>query len=200
MRRATLALALTLSFAPYLLPQEAARPAESNGQAEQGDPWMWWKVANFAILAIGLGYLIRKHAPVFFQQRSQQIAQAMVDATKARTDAQAQAATIEKRMAGLQNEIESLRGAARAEMAADGERITRETEQRLQKIQSQSAQEIALMTRAGRIELRKYAARLALDLAEQRIRSRVTTSAQDGLVDGFVHDLRYQVTQGGKRA
>jgi F-type H+-transporting ATPase subunit b len=198
MRRAILALALTLSFAPYLLPQEAAKPAES--QTEQGDPWMWWKVANFAILAIGLGYLIRKHAPAFFQQRSQQIAQAMVDATKAKTDAEAQAAAIEQRLAGLQNEIETLRGAARSEMAADGERISRETEQRLQKIQNQAAQEIALMTRAGRIELRKYAARLALDLAEQRIRSRVTAGAQDGLVDGFVHDLRYQVTQGGKRA
>jgi F0F1-type ATP synthase membrane subunit b/b' len=124
----------------------------------------------------------------------------MVDATKAKTDAQAQAATIEKRLAGLQNEIETLRGAARAEMTADGERITRETELRLQKIQNQAVQEIALMTRAGRAELRKYAARLALDLAEQRLRSRVTAGAQDGLVDGFVHDLRYQVTQGGKRA
>jgi F-type H+-transporting ATPase subunit b len=200
MRRAILVLALTLSFALYLLPQEAPKPAESNAQTEQGDPWMWWKVANFAILAIGLGYLVRKHAPAFFEQRSQQIAQAMVDATKAKTDAQAQAATIEKRLAGLQNEIESLRGAARAEMAADGERITRETEQRLQKIQNQAVQEIALMTRAGRAELRKYAARLALDLAEQRLRSRVTAGAQDGLVDGFVHDLRYRVTQGGKGA
>jgi F-type H+-transporting ATPase subunit b len=199
MRRAILALFLTLSFAAYLLPQEA-RPAESNAQNEQGDPWMWWKVANFAILAIGLGYLIRKHAPAFFQQRSQQIAQAMVDATKAKTDAEAQAAGIEKRLAGLKAEIETLRGAARAEMTADGERITRETEQRLLKIQNQAVQEIALMTRAGRAELRKYAARLALDLAEQRIRTRVTAGAQDGLVDGFVHDLRSQVTQSGKRA
>lgn len=201
MRRATLAIALGLSFASYALPQETGQqPAGAKQESEQGDPWLWWKWANFALLAGGLGYLISKHAPGFFAQRSKEIGQAMLDAAQVKKDAEARAAGIELRLAGLQNEIEKLRGAARAEVTAEGERISRETEQRLQKIQSQAAQEIVLMTRAGRDELRKYSARLALDLAEQRIRSRMTKEAQDGLVDGFLQDLRHGATQSGTRA
>jgi F-type H+-transporting ATPase subunit b len=188
MRRATLALILGLAFASYSLPQEPAHSSES--KQEQGDPWLLWKWANFAILAIGLGYLIGKNVPPLFRQKTEEIQQAISDAAKMKQDAETHAAEIEKRLAGLAAEIETLRGEARTQTAADGKRISQETELRLAKIQSQSAAEIALMTRAGREELRKYAARLALDLAEQRIRSRVTKDVQDGLVDGFLQDLR----------
>jgi F-type H+-transporting ATPase subunit b len=171
---------------------------EGNGGAEQGDPWLVWKWANFLILAGGLGYLIRKHAPAFFQQRTKEIQQAISEATQASKDAEARVAAIELRLAGLQSEIESLRATAHAEVAAEGERIGRETEQRLQRIREQSAQEIALMSRAARFELRKYSAQLALDLAEQRIRSRMTADVQDGLVDGFVQDLHNRLTPGAR--
>ena len=56
-----------------------------------------------------------------------------------------------------------------------------------------------MVARAERDELRKYTAQLALDLAEQRLRSRLTADTQDGLVDGFLQDLRYQVTQNAAR-
>jgi len=84
-------------------------------------------------------------------------------------------------------------------MSAESERISRETELRLKKIQGQAMQEIALIARAGRDDLRRYSAQLALELAEQRLRSRLTQDTQDGLVDGFLQDLRYQVTQNAAR-
>jgi F0F1-type ATP synthase membrane subunit b/b' len=83
-------------------------------------------------------------------------------------------------------------------MSAEGERIGRETELRLRRIQEQSAQEIALMSRALRDELRKYSAELALDLAQRSIRSRMTKDLQDGLVDRFLQDLRYRATLGAR--
>jgi F-type H+-transporting ATPase subunit b len=168
----------------------AAFAQEANPGVEQGDPWLVWKWVNFLILAAGLGYLIRKHAPAFFQQRSQEIQHAITEARQAKQDAETRAAAIERRLAGLQSEIESLRETARAEIAAEGERIGRETVQRLERIREQTAQEITLMSRAVRDELRKYSAQLALDLAEQRIRSRVTPDVQLGLVDQFLEDLR----------
>jgi len=190
-RRAAIVLALGMVFAPSMMPQE---PAGSEAKTEQGDPWIWWKWVNFVILAGGLGYLVSKHAPAFFEGRSKEILQGISDGTKALKDAHARAASIELRLAGIQNEIDNLRGAARAEMAAEGQRIQRETEHRLERLQAQAAQEITLMTRASRDELRKYSAELALQLAEQRIRSRITQDAQDGLVDAFLGDLRHQVT------
>jgi F0F1-type ATP synthase membrane subunit b/b' len=180
---------LGLVFAGCLL-------AQGGGQeAEPSDPWLGWKWANFAILALGLGYLIRKHAPGFFRQRSQDIQQGIVEAAQVKKDAEARAAEIDRRLAGLEGEIAGLRAGAKAEIAAEGERIGRETEQRLKRIETQSAQEVALMARNARAELRKFSAQLALDLAQQRIGSRMTKDAQDGLVDGFLRDLRSQVTQ-----
>ena len=75
-------------------------------------------------------------------------------------------------------------------MDAEGERIRKETEHHLARIQEQSVQEIALMTRAARTNLRKYSADLALGLSVQRIHARMTPEIQQKLVDGFLDDLR----------
>jgi F0F1-type ATP synthase membrane subunit b/b' len=194
MRRARLAIILGLALAPFALPQEHA--AGSEAAAEAGDPWIVWKWVNFAILAAGLGYLIAKNAPAYFQSRTDEIRKSLDEAAREAKDAEAKAAGIELRLSGLQNEIEDLRKSARAEMASEAERIRTETERHLRRIQEQSAQEIALLTRASRDELRRYSAALALDLAEQRIRSRMTPGAQDGLVDGFLHDLERSAARG----
>ena len=170
--------------------------AQSGPEAETGDPWLGWKWANFAILAVGLGYLIRKHAPAFFEQRSREIQQGIAEATKTKQEAEARAGAMERRLASLESEIAGMRAAAREEIAAEGGRISRETVHRLQRIQAQSAQEIELMSRSLRDDLRKHSAQLALHLAEQRIRSRITQETQDSLADRFLQDLRYKVTPG----
>ena len=196
MRRATLALAFGLAFAFCALPQETRPATASQQEVDQGDPWIWWKWANFLILAAGLGYLISKHAPPFFAQRSREIEQSLIEAAKAKQEAGARAASIDKRLGDLDREIEGLRQAARAETAAEGERLRREMERHLQRIQQQAGQEIELMINGARHELRKYAALLALDLAEQRIHSRLTKDVQEELMDGFLQDLRMRVKPG----
>ena len=197
MRRLILTAALGLAFSIYALPQEPASKAEPKSESEQGDPWIWWKWVNFLILAGGLGYLISKHAPPYFVQRSHEIQDALLEGARAKQEAEARAAVIEKRLAGLDREMESLRQTAGAETAAEGERLRQDTERRLQRVQQQTAQEMELMTSAARQELRKYAALLALDLAEQRIHSRITKDVQEELVDGFLQDLRTRVKPDG---
>lgn len=196
MRRATLAIVAGLVFAFYALPQEARQTPETKQEGEQHDPWIAWKWANFLILAGGLGYLISKHAPAFFAQRTREIEESLLEAAKAKQDAEARAASIEKRLADLDHEIEGLRRAAHAETATEGERLGRETERHLRRIQHQARQEISLMISAARDDLRKYAALLALDLAEQRVHSRITKDVQEELVDGFLQDLRTRVKPG----
>jgi len=190
MRRAKLALALGLAVTGCLLAQEPARSTDSPQQSEQGDRLTVWEWVNFLILVGGLGYLASKHAPALYQARSREIQQALADAAKVAKDAEVQAAVIEQRFKNIQAEIESLRQTARTEMSAEGERIRKETEHHLARIQEQSVQEIALMTRAARDELRKYSAELALGLSIQRIRNRMTPELQQKLVDGFLEDLR----------
>jgi F-type H+-transporting ATPase subunit b len=192
MRRATLAVALGLAFASYAAPQESSTTQKT--ETDQGDKWIWWKWANFAILAGGLGYLIRKNVPPLFQKQSEEIQSALAEAAKIKQEAAAYAASVEARLANLQDEIQKLRESAHSEMTAESERIRRETEHHLQRIREQTTQEIELMTRAAKDELRKYAAELAIGLAEERIRFRMNPETQDRLVNGFVHDLRERAT------
>jgi F-type H+-transporting ATPase subunit b len=192
MRRTMLSIALGIALACIALPQERGG-GEARQETEQGDSMIWWKWANFIILGAGLGYLIAKNVPALFRKQAEEIQKSLAEAAKVKQDADAQAAAIERRLAGLQAEIDGLRQSAHAEMSAESERIRREGEHQLQRMQQQSAQEIELMTRGAKDELRRYSAALALDLAGQRVRSRMTPAAQDGLVDGFLQDLRSRV-------
>jgi F-type H+-transporting ATPase subunit b len=188
MRRATLTILLGLTFACYALPQEAPSKTAAN-ESEQGDGMIWWKWANFAILAVGLGYLIGKNVPPLFRKQSDEITSALAEAAKIKQEAAAYASSVEARLANLQKEIQQLRETAHAEMTAESERVRRETEHHLQRIGEQSAQEVALMTRGAKDGLRKYAAELAIGLAEQRIRSRMNPATQEKLANGFLSDL-----------
>lgn len=187
-RRAAFAIAVGLAFASCALPQEPAK-SETN-QASQSDPWLGWKWANFAILAVGLGYLIGKSVPPLFRKQSDEIKAALAEAAKIKADAEAYHASVAARLANLQKEIDELRKSAHAEMSAESERIRRETERHLDRIREQSAQEIALMTRSAKNELQRYSAELAIGLAEQRIRSRMNFELQEKLVSGFLEDLQ----------
>lgn len=187
MRRATLAIILGLACASYALPQEAATEKH---EAEQSDALIWWKWANFLILAGGLGYLIGKNVPPLFRKQSSEITSALAEAAKVKQDAASYSAAIEARLANLKSEIEKLQVTARADMTAESERLRRETEHHLQRIREQAAQEIELLTRSATDELRKYSAELALGLAEERIRSRMNPDTQQNLAESFLHDLR----------
>jgi len=186
MRRATWTIVLGCALALVALAQEAGTSSAS----EAGDPWLLWKWINFAILVLGLGYLVGKAAPAYFRARREEIQAALIQATREIKDAEAKAADLDQRFSRIQIEVEQLRKEARAAMAVESERIRQETERHLQRIQEQTGQEITLMARAAKDELRKYSAGLALDLAAQRIRSRMTSGVEDGLVDNFVADLR----------
>lgn len=197
MRRIFFTLSLALTLIVCAIPahaQEGGGKAGHEEQSEQSDPWLKWKWINFLLLVGGLGYLIGKNAPAFFRQRAEEIQRGIAEAAKEKKAAEERVAAVEKRLASLESEIKSLRANAQSEIAAEGQRIGHETENRLQRIQEQSAQEITLIARNAKAELRKFSAELALSLAEQRIRSRMTADVQNSLVDGFVHDLHASVT------
>jgi len=193
MRRVTLAIALGLALASFAVPQENGNKSSEAAESEGSMTWKW---VNFAILAAGLGYLIAKNAPAYFQARTDQIHKELKEAAKEFREAEAKASGIEARLARIQNEVDSLRAAARTEMNAESERVRQETERHLKRIQDQASQEIVLLTRTAQNELRIYSAALALDLAEKRIRSGITSTAQDTLVDNFVDDLHQRAKRG----
>lgn len=196
------ALALVIAaalFAPVMRAQEGReapkgaetpleRAADSPAEGEHGRLELW-KWANFAVLAAGLGYLAAKNAGPFFSARSRQIRKDMVEAQESRRQAEARAAEVDRRLANLESEIAALRAESQQEAQSETERLARHTAAEIAKIQAHAEQEIASAGKAARHELKRFSAELAIRLAEQQIRSRMTPETQEALVRGFVRDL-----------
>jgi F-type H+-transporting ATPase subunit b len=167
---------------------EAAKGEHGAGEAEEGnlDVWKW---ANFIILAGILGWMISKSAPSFFRNRTEQIQKGIAEAAKIKQEADARAAKMELRMSQLQTEVEGIRSEAKANILAEADRIRKATEQQMARIKAQSEREIESMTKHAEQELRAYSAQLAVQLAEQRIRTRIDGDSQNALFNGFIRQL-----------
>jgi len=168
----------------------AALPAQENSGGEQSGSLDLWKWANFVVLAGGIGYLVRKNGPPFFAARSHNIRKDIVEAEAARKEAEARAAAVDQRLANLEADIAALRAEAHEESRAETERLTHHTAAEMAKIQMHAEQQIAAAGKAARMDLKRYAADLAVELAEQKIRARMTPATQEALVRGFVRDLK----------
>jgi F0F1-type ATP synthase membrane subunit b/b' len=160
--------------------------------AEQGEPadhTELWKFANFTILAGVAGYFIYKKGGAFFAGRTEEIQRGLAEAGKLEADSEARYADMERRLAELGAQIETLRQQAQEEGGAEGERLREETARELKKIQAQSEQDITSAGKAARQQLRMYAADLAIGLAAGKIRERLTPASDGALIDSMVREL-----------
>lgn len=165
---------------------QGEREAKTEAQSEPSPLWAW---ANFAILAGALGYLIAKYGGPWFVSRSQAIRRGIAEAGEAQAKAEAVAAEVDRKLAGLEAEIENLKNEAHREQAAEAERIRRQTGADLARMREHAGSEIAAAGKAARLELKRYGAQLAIGLAEQKIRRQLTPEMQATLVDSFARDL-----------
>ncbi len=189
MKRLSLAVFLWLASAAFVSAQEQAGAAAKPENAEPGIAWKW---ANFAILAVGLGYMANKHLPPFFRSRTAEIQQGITEAQQIKRDAEARAAQVEARLQKLGDDIDQFRTQAHEEMQQEGERIRQETAKQLGHMGQLAQQEIEAAGKVARRELKDYAAKLAMDLAEQRVRERLNSGTETALVNGFIQDLQRQ--------
>jgi F0F1-type ATP synthase membrane subunit b/b' len=146
-------------------------PEAKDEAAELSPIWAW---ANFAILAAALGYLVKKKGGPWFEARSLAIRKGIAEAAEIRAEAEARATEVDHKLGGIEAEIEGLREQTATDLA---------------RIQEHAVREIEAAGKTARLELKRYAAQLAVDLAEQKIRRQMTPAIQSALVDNFVRDV-----------
>jgi F-type H+-transporting ATPase subunit b len=186
---AVLAL-ICVAGAAAMAPQEPAgeKSGEKPSEGEHGG-MEGWKWANFAVLAGALGYLVAKNAGPFFAARSRQIRKDMIEAEEARKQAEARAADVDRRLAGLEGEVAALRAESQRETHLESDRLSQYAVAEIAKIQAHAQQDIVSAEKAARLEVKRHAAKLAVALAEQKIRGRMSGATQDILVQNFVSRL-----------
>ncbi|MGI8988352.1 MAG: hypothetical protein ACR2I2_02065 [Bryobacteraceae bacterium] len=177
---ATIVFSLALALTPL-------RAAETEEKPEKDmTVWLW---VNFLILAGGIGYLAAKKGGPYFNSRSEDIREGIAESEKLKSEADARVAAVNAKLANLDGEIASIRSSIREEQAQEGERIQRETASELARIQERGEREIEAAGKTARLELRRYAAQLSLELAGQKLRHRMNPDLQDSLAAAFIQDL-----------
>ena len=186
MKRFLLVGVLLLAASTFLAAQD---------RKESSEPSAAWKWANFAILAVLLGYGIGKALPPIFKSRTEEIQKGIAEAQAIKADADRRAAEVEARTNALGADIERFRAQAKTEMQQEGERIRQETAAQMARLEQKASQEVEAAGSTARRELKAYAAKLALDLAEQSVRARLDANTEQALVDTFIHDLGRRETK-----
>lgn len=185
--------ALILISAGLVFAQEAASVPEKNaaehsseehkgGVAEVSVVWKW---ANFAILFGILAYLAAKNAGPLLAQRSAEITEGLAAGERAKAEAEEKAKAVDARLANLEGAIEAMRAQSRQDRERETARLEAETVAEIDRIARQANMEIESAGKQATIEVRRFGARLALELAETKVRARMTPETQIALLNNF---------------
>lgn len=181
LRRVTPLFVLALLSASIALAQETPQ------ETVVLDAVTRWKIINFALFLIGLGYLLAKFAPRFFNARSADIQKAIQDATGLRIEAEFRYSEIDRKMATLPDEIKRMREQAAADMQRAHQRFRHETDLEIAHIRRNTQAEIEALRTEAADQVRRHTAQLALNSAERRLADRFRTQDPTPLIDDFIH-------------
>lgn len=144
-------------------------------------------VINFLIIAVLIGWALKKNLPGTFRARTDSIRKSMDEARRASEDANRRLSDIENRLSHLDREIADMKSKAETDAAAEEQRLRAAAEDDRRKIVEGAEQEIEAAAKAARRELKSYVADLAVTLAEKRIQ--VDRKTDEALVQTFVGQL-----------
>jgi F-type H+-transporting ATPase subunit b len=146
-----------------------------------------WKIINFCIFAAGLGYLLARYAPRFFNARSSDIQKAIQDATGLKLEADYRYSEIDRKMATLADEVRRMREEAQRELEREHERFREEARAEIAHIHHNVLNEIDALRRQGANQVRRHTAQLALGVAERRLQDRFSGPERDEHIQEFVN-------------
>jgi F-type H+-transporting ATPase subunit b len=160
--------------------------AKKAGLSKEAVYWIFF-VINFAILAAGAVWVVRKAMPNGFAPRTAEIQKGIEEARRASAEASARLSEIEGRLSRLDAEITGIRSAAESDFSAEEQRIKADAERDAQQVIAAAEQEIAAAARTVQRDLKAFVAGLAVDLAEKKIK--VDDATDQALVRGFAAQL-----------
>jgi F-type H+-transporting ATPase subunit b len=150
---------------------------------------LFWRIANFVILAGVLLYFTRKPIANAIKNSIESVKKLMKDAEESRRDSEARMKEAEEKLAGVDREISDLLASARKEGEAERERILAEAAEALEKLKAENSVAIALELKKAKDILKKEAANAAVALAEEILSRKITPEDQTKFVDDYLEKL-----------
>jgi F-type H+-transporting ATPase subunit b len=173
-----------LMFAVIAFAEEAAEGGHEEAMTFMGD-WLP-RLVNFAIIASVVVYFGRKPVRDFFANRSAEIAKSMQDSHEARERAVAALADMERKVREMEAETKSMVTDAQARAEKDKQSLIEEGRKVAQDVQAQVKQGIDMELHKAKSALAAEASLLSLDLAEGRIKEKISGQDHERIVKEYI--------------
>lgn len=163
--------------------------AEGGGHADSGAQMkdFIWRVVDFAVLAgIIVWALAKQNVKGALKARQDAIEETLREAAAARDAAERKLKEYAAKLDSANREIDELSAAIRKDAEAEKVRIVAEATALAAKIKDQAQQTAAQEIQKAKVVLRQEAARLAVELAEKKIRENISKDDQDRLVGDYL--------------
>lgn len=153
-------------------------------------PTGWPKFINLLLFVVFLYYVLKKPAQEFFAKRLTEVRGMLDRAATERADATSKLNDINDRMNRIESEIGEIKTQSLKESDAERDRISKDTEREIERLKELATREINVAKLGAIVELRKFAAEKAVDLAEGMIRKELTPADDKKLVERASEGLK----------
>lgn len=144
----------------------------------------FWPLVNFAVLIAVLAYMLTKmDIKGYFRKRTELIEQTLKEAREAKELAQKALAEVEERLRVKDKEIEDIVSYARQSGEKEKAFLIEEGEKMKLKILEQAKTNIDFELKRAKEEIKAEAVDVAMDLAEKKLRSKLTKDEQLKLLE-----------------
>ncbi len=166
-----------------ILASAASVFAAEGGGEHVGSAMEWvWRLVNFGILVFVLVKFAGKPMKDYFQQRKALIEKSIQEAREAKALAAKALAEVEERLKLKDKEIEGIKAASVSSGEREKVRLIEEGELLSAKILEQAKSNIEYEVKKAKDVIRTEAVEAAMQLAEEKIKSKMTQEDQDRLL------------------
>jgi len=200
-----LSLALAaLGAAPLQAAEEPAHGEQVQGEQLHGEqahaaetflglPKWIWMTANLILFLGLLGYYVGPAIRDFLDTRAKEISASLALAKDQQREVEEMKSLLESQIAALESEMDEVLVRAREEGDKERQEILVQAERERARLLEQTAEEIRLRLRQAKKELTQHTARLATDLARQRLEQSMTADDRHRLFDENLERLEREV-------
>ncbi|WP_136524089.1 F0F1 ATP synthase subunit B family protein [Geomonas ferrireducens] len=178
--------ALVLGLAAMGFAQEAAEGGHHANTGAQMKDFMWRCIDFAALVAIAVWALKKADVKGTLAARREGIEKTLKEAVEAKEAAEKKFAEYSQRLDEANKEIEVISANMKREGELEKERIIAEAKEAAARIKAQAAAAAEQEVLKAKDELRAEAARLAVELAEQKIKQNIAKGDQDKLVGDYI--------------
>ncbi len=179
---------LVLSVTIFFINNSMLFASEEGAHGGGHGQWIW-PFINFAILVVILVVFLKKPLQAFFNNRTETIEKTLKEAQEAKDIAEEALKDVEQKLKLKDEEIKRIIASAKKSGREEREKLIEEGRVMSKKIMEQAEGNIAYELKKAKEEIKAEAVEIAMELAEKKLRDKLTAEQQQKLLEEAVSKL-----------